>query len=631
MNLYATSRAHAPAREARSRVEAILEQLRTARSASLDRRGAADRLSRAIRALYIVLDTTQEAPAHHDALEECTRVLGEMRPLLGAAIDDHVVAGALGALDAVIAIVASARDQVVDAGMLSRRAPARGATAPARPFRVSIGVPRLHALAASSLAPALVIEPPDPVSVPQPKKAPPPKPKTIEELRAMAKATPAAPEPAVEAASTKDATPPPVDDGEVVRRVARECLEDIASFRALRKPIPTETWLDQAPFEQRLLDNIDAFVSLGERALPSVTLFHAEAPAPDPARAFAVALTLGSIEGTAPIDIAVATMKAAAPEELPAFAEGFTLAPSPAIDVELPALFAAPNPALAGLALDVLGARGTLPIDTGERILERNDPSLFGKLARAFGTAGAKSKAIAALNELLAREPSLFFLATKSLLRRGDPHVRDRLRERLPSSFWLLALSGRGTDAPLLLDAFTGPTASLPTNIRALGRFGSVAAIPVLIGLLDSKDEGVPEAAAWALDFMTGAGLVASKEVPWSPNAEATRTVTVPVVDRDVWDGWYARMKPQLDPRSKLRYGRPFVPSMIADELRSNGSVLHRADAAFELVVATGLGMRFEIGDWVVRQQHHLGEVAELLPSLGSDAGAWWYAGNAAR
>ncbi|MDB4939203.1 MAG: hypothetical protein JWP87_6175, partial [Labilithrix sp.] len=435
------------------------------------------------------------------------------------------------------------------------------------------------------------------------------------------------------------------DDGEVLRRVARDCLEDIASLRMLRKPIPSETWLDQSPFEQRLLDNVDAFVALGEAALPSVTLFHAEAPAPDPARGFALALTLGCIEGTDTIDVALATMKVSAPLELPGFAEGFVLAPNPAIATELEPLLDAPNPALCAVALDVLAARGALPLDTAERVLRRGDPALASKLARALGLAVPKAKAISVLSDMLDAGASdeLFAVACESLLRRGDGAVRQRLRDtirarsskpRVAAATALLAISGRRDDAALLAEGLAfAPTEA---SVRALGRHGSAALLPTLLALLETEDAPIALAAADALDFITNAGLRETTQVPWTPGVTPpdgspppTRAVSTVIVARVPWEQWYAKNRVRLDSLGKLRTGLPFAPSMIVDELDGTAAPARRIEAAFELVVATGVGARLSTTDWVARQKQHLGEVREHVRSLGGAAGSYWYAGSA--
>jgi hypothetical protein len=630
MNVFATSPAHAPAREARKKI-GELATLLGGRTMPFDRKGVSDRLARAVRALYAVLDTSIDAPVHTDGLNECTRILGEVRALLAPFFPPL--------LDETIAIVKRAGEEVVDV-MLSRRNE-RGRVsnrppAPLRPFQASIALPRLHALARSPIAPPLDIAAPPSADAPPAKKPPPPKAKSLEELRAMAAAAPEPEEPPPASAAAEAPPAIIVDDGEILRRVARDCLEDIAALRNLRLPIPTETWLDQAPFEQRLLDNIDAFVALGQDALPSVTLFHAEAAAPDPSRAFAIALTLGCIEGTDTVDVAIATMKQSAPEELPGWTEGFILAPSPSIDAELPSLLDAPNPMLVNVALGVLGPRGTLPPDAPERVLSRRDPSLVSLLAHALGHALPKTKALTTLANI-ADDPAseaLLPVVWRALVRRGDGEARQRLRnairakQHVADATWLLALSGRGDDIGLMQEGLAlGPT---PRLVRAIARHGHVDAIPALIALLDTKDEELLPAVAASLDFLTNAGLVEVKQVKWSPESEATRAVRIPIADRAPWEKWYASTKTRLDPRFKLRHGLPFTPSMIVDELEAAGPAELREEAALELVIATNAGLRFHTTDWVAKQKTQLSELRGLVSSLGSLAGAWWYAGAGA-
>ncbi|MBX3222285.1 MAG: hypothetical protein KF795_17330 [Labilithrix sp.] len=663
MNVFATSPAHAPARQARTEIEEALAALRES-AAPFDRKGVADRLARAVRALYAVLDTTVEAPAHHDGLLECGRVLAEARHMLvGFATPpgaEPALLRALAALEVTHARVSRSAEEVVDI-MLARRGDLRaGGPAPAavtRPFLASVGVPRLHALARVPVAPPLTIDPAVSVRVAKPRPKAPAKPQTIDELRAAAAKPAPPPDPADDEAATPDAAAADgaargarealaaePEDGEILRRVAKDCLEDVAALRSLRQPIPTETWLDQAPFEQRLLDNVDAFAALGEAALPSVTLFHAEAPAPDPSRGFAVALVLGCIEGTDTADVAIATMKQSAPEELPAFAEGFVLAPSPAIDAELAPLLDAPNPALVAVAIDVLGARGSLPVDAPERVLSRGDPLLTRKLAAALGRALPKAKAVTVLSNMLddAPDDELFAIACASLLRRGDGDVRQRLRDtirarvpaRIVPATRLLALSGRQDDLPLLVEGLAHAQGA--AVIDALARHGHPDAVSALVPLLESADEGVAPAAAEGLDFLTGAGLRETVQVPWSPGVPPpdgspppTRAVSKPIADRLAWERWHATARGRLDPRVKLRGGLPFVPAMIVDELESTASPARRSEAALELVIATSVGTRFATTTWVGRQRRELAELRAHVRSLGSVAGGWWFAGAA--
>lgn len=681
LGVFATSPAHAPAREARAAVDTVAAAVREIPLA-FDRPGVGERLARAVRALYAVLDSGLEAPAHHDGLAECVTVLGEARLLLaraGSTTTSPPLVRALATLDATIARIRAATDEVVDLQLL-RRGDRRGAgpetrEPAARPFRASLGVPQLHAPRRAPIAPQLDLD--AVVAIAKPagaRKAMAPRPRTLAELRA-ARAAASEPEPdagdagdageraenetgggtaraarpAPEAPETSLALGPALSagEGEIARRVARDCLEDIAGLALLRKPIPTETWVEQAPFEQRLLDNLDAFVALGEVALPSVTLFHAEAPAPDPSRAFAVAFTLGCIEGTDTADVAVSTLVQSAPAEHRGWIEGFCLAPSPAVDAALAVLVDAPNPSLVAVAIEVLAARGTLPIDAASRALARRDPLLTSRVAHAAGRALPRARAVEILTAMLDGAPDdpLFVTACTSLLLRGEGSVRQRLRDtirarertarsRVVASTVLLALSGRADDLALLLDGLA--SAPTPEVVRAVGRFGHTGAVPALIALLDSDDEDVVLAAAESLDRITNAGLRAVTEVPWAPGVEPPdgrpppmRKVIQVIVARAPWEAWHARARSTFDPHLKLRGGVPFAPSMIVDELESRETPpARRAEAATELTLATGLGARFSTSDWVARQRTQLVDLRAEVRTLGSSSGAWWFGGS---
>jgi hypothetical protein len=240
------------------------------------------------------------------------------------------------------------------------------------------------------------------------------------------------------------------------------------------------------------------------------------------------------------------------------------------------------------------------------------------------------------------QDASIFETACTSLLRRGDGEVRQRLRdairarvpERVAVATRLLALSGRQDDVALLVDGLgQAPTVAV---VRALGRYGHPQVLPALIALLDSKDEALVPVVAETLDFVTNAGLRETVLVPWTPGVvppdgspAPARPVPVPIADRLAWEKWYAQAQNRLDPGVKLRGGLPFMPSMIADELESKTTESARNEAALELVIATGVGTRLATNDWVARQKQQLSELRSHLRSLGSAAGAWWFAGAA--
>jgi hypothetical protein len=633
----------------------------------LDRPAVAERLERAIDCLYTTLDSDLESPAHLEGLRQATSALVEARTLLARAGDPARVEPlkrAVAILDSAAARLKPAADEVallqVTGRMSLRRASIEVEIPKPRRFRASRGLPQLHSLARSPMRPQVQLDPIVPVDEPPAASAPPPK-LTLERLEALAKAAAAGTPMAIPelyddeepAPDTRPEGPieyayePAIEEREVVRRLARAALEDIAALSALRHPIPTETWLDQAPFEQRLLNNIDYFASLGGNALAMVPLYHAESDVPDPARAFAVALALGCVEGFDTAYAAVATFKQSPPEEFPGWVEGWWLAPNPAIDEALADLLGHPKTRLAGVALDVLAARGSLPPDAPGWLLERHDPELTAKLARALGRCLPKERAIQLLKPLL-RGPAddeTHLTVLESLLRRGWSRAREACRQLVSSregkpradAARLLALSGQPDDAPLLVEV--AAAAPSPRLARALGRFGHVTMVPQLMAWLAADDDKLVPAAAEALDRITGAGLRETVEEPWDielpPEAQQmegiphpTRKVVKVVTDPPTWEGWWAREGARFEQMTKWRGGRPFAPIQIVDELEAKETPPDaREEAALEVAIATGVTSPFSPRDWVARQRRHLAELREVVRDRAFADGGWCYAG----
>jgi hypothetical protein len=666
----AVSPAHGPARSARNALEVVLLGIREI-PARLDRPGVGDRLRRAIDSLYATIDSTIESPAHLDGLMEAGAAMSEAREILGRAEGDPAKIPALGRslsiLDDAIARLRPVAEQVAMLQLekrLNLRAAAADEAPKPRPFRASVGLPELHSLARPPLPLQVLLDPIVPLESVGPAPKPPPK-LTLEQLQAMAQAGAAGKPMKVpgleEEEEAPDEPPPPlpvefayepaIEEREVVRQLARFALEDLAGLSTLRHPIPTETWLDQAPFEQRLLNNLDYFASLGAPALAMVSLYHAEAEAPDAARAFATAFALGCIEGSDAACAAVATLKQSPPEEFPGWVEGWWLAPSPAIDESMVDLLDHPKAALAGVGVDVLAARVSLPGDAAQRVLARGEPELTKKVAGALGRCLLAQPALALLDPLARDEADDETLITvlQSMLRRGGARARDACRRhamiasgrRRDGAATLLALAGYPDDVTTLLTvAGESPT---PALVRAIGRFGHVDTVAPLIALLSAEAEEVVAAAAEALDRITGAGLRETIEEPWEvqlpPEAremtnipKPTRKVQRVVVDPARWTQWWEGARKRFDPRVKWRGGRPFSVMRIVEELEAKETPTERRDdAELELAIATGTTSGFSPHDWVKRQVRHLGELRDTVRSMAPAEGGWCFAGASVR
>jgi len=661
-----------PARTARNALEIVIADLEQM-ELEFDPK-VLEILPKTIATLYVALDTEPEEPAHADALREAIAMMDEARELLARANDGtprsavldrplHILGDARG-------LLAHRIEEVFDLQVHSMRGrrfsmiPGDAETSRNKPFRASIGLPRLHSLA----RPRVSVETTRAARASEPLAAPPPhieKPKDLDALKAFGAAASSGdfakqfdePEPEAK----PPAEPPPqfafevaVDEQDALRTLARDTLEDIGTLSNLRQPIPTETWLDQLPFEQRLLDNLDYFASLGGACLPLITLYHKEADVPDAMRAFAVAFTLGCIEGSDTIGTAMAVFKRSAPEEWSGFVDGFVLAPHPAIDEQLPELLTHPNPKLAAVTLDILAKRGAVPDDAIAWMQPRKDRGINLALACAAGSNLPRDAALTYLDELLYSniDDELWLAAASSALRRGHGHARDRIRDMLrepPSlaraegGIHLLGLAGHPRDVEML--GWAARSYPTPKVARALGRFGHVGAIPTLIELLAVGD-AVAEAAGESLDRITAAGLREVVEEPWDTGlppelreaAEAQgapvpmRKVEKVILDPAQWNAWWREHYKLFDINKKYRAGVPFIPIHVIDELEAKSAPRSaREEATFELACILRDVLRFSPSDWVVRQQSQLAELRTLVNGLGGESGGWWFAGAPAR
>jgi len=647
--------AQSPAAEALRTVRPLIDAVVRALGGvfgPLDRSTISERLRRVVQLAYIATDTPPAQPAHLDALYEASRIIDEIGALV---LRDAVPAGQTAADDAVAALreVRVRLDHAVEAVAFDaslRRAWGTSITA-TTPFRASIGEPQLHNLPRGRFAPPYSVGVPEAGEVAAGPDEGPKPPTTFEELRAFAGAARAALAPKQPPKEEEEPEPPPpvrpwaesIDEAEAQRVIARDCLEDIGSLYLLRDPGEGESWCDQAPFEQRMLDALDAFASFGGVVLPMVTLYHAEAPSPDPARAFAVAFVLGCVAGSDTVDVAIATLRAAAPEEYPGFAEGFALASNPAIDLALGELLGHPSAELARLAVEVLDRRGTFPLDWVDSLVSRRDDVLTAAVLRALGNSGSRLQVISMVEPwaLPAAPSGIFEAACETLLRRGHGPVRDLLRSELTGAHAgvaqsLLCLAGRPEDVSGLLElAWNRPTLSLA---RGLGRFGHLDAFGTLQQLLGHEDEQLALAAAGSLETITGAGLTTIVEEPWDPARAADpafagkpvpmRKVKKPSRDVAAWESWKRDHAARLDPLRKHRGGKPFVPSMLVDELAApHTPPSERAIAWRELRLASGTMTRFSPRDWVQRQQQLMPVLREDAGKVGAQPGSWCLAG----
>ncbi len=621
------------------------------------------RVHESIATLYVAFDTAEDDPSHHAAIQESAAQIAEADALLAQCVpmpgNVTAVERPKSLLEDALRLLRERWESILERSLSGRsvRSAPSPLAAPSR-FRLSQTTPTLHVLSRPRVTmPAPASPPKPPASVETAESLGFTPPKSLAELAEVAATLDAKgiamlfSEPAATPAPT---APAPflfdvaVEERFALRSLARDTLEDIGVLSGLRKPIPTESWLDQGPFEQRLLDNLDYFASLGGGALATVPIYYREKKIPDPARAFAVAFTLGCIEGTDVVDLALGLLQRSPPEESEGWVDAFGLAPNPNIDDGVQQLLQGRSERMQHVSLRILAARASLRLESAKTLTA---PSLRLPLVRALSTCADRQGAIDLVTDVMTRDTAadtLFVAGVEALLRLGHTATRDTLRseidngsskERRHASLRLLALCGGEADGErLLVSIGTAPT---PATVAALGRFGHVRACGLLLELLRHPDAELVEAAADALDRITGAGMHETVQVPWDivadPELERfrelkpTRSLERSVRDAERWNAWWKQNQSRFDVELKHRHGLPFRVEMLVTELEARAtSPAQRLDAALELALATRSSVPFSTTDWVGRQLELLRLLHSEARRIDAPAGAWCFGGHGA-
>lgn len=491
-----------------------------------------------------------------------------------------------------------------------------------RTFRASIGVPSLHTLEESQVAPVVKVAPP-------------------EGDYSGEEASPR-PELASQGArdEAEDEEPRFVPERPFLERLARNCMEEVAILGRLRDCVGEERFLPDSVgrFEQRLLDNLDALIALAPRGgSPGVDVtaqllrYVADAPTLDGDRPFARALVLGSIDGDDAIRAGILALRQAHPVTRAAQREALALAPSPAIAAAMKRLCADSEPTLTILALDVLRLRreatfaAVLPSVTHPEIAVR------ASAARCLGVVPERAAAVEILGRVLdtEEEDRVAAAAAQSLLlhgaRRGLTFARERLTLEIeeagsiaPDSrivlLRLLGLAGGESDRELMLQSL----GSLPEDAEALGWFGHPGHIEPLLEALERRGDRMGTSAlsrfetevSRALHRITGATPGVSSE-----DTAADLDLDDGVAGPERWRAWWEEHRGVfVGSQQKHRFGRPFSPLSTIEELGQRDVPMRtREIGELEISILTAGASRFDAHDWVARQAAELDAVRMLF------------------
>lgn len=626
---------------------------------------AARKLELGIAALYDAFDGRADRPTAIGAAH--------------ARLWDAAVLAARAGLPGAVAALREACAELVRAEVRMPRVPLEGP----KEARLQAGVdtPPLHVIERASLAPSFRAPP-----VPESEEATPavalPDPTTFEELvkvaeearsaaRARAEALvqrmnadegpKAIPAPEPIPAGFAYAPPAAMTDDAFVARWARECFEEIGMIGLQRAPLPGDEWRSCKSLEARMIAAIDAIAALGPAALARVEALAMDMPAANPMSVFAVAMIGGCVEGRDALAGAERVLHRFGPLDPmvgPPFAAAMKLAPSPYVESATRSLLASKEIGCRAIAVDVLAHRGWLTAEDLSVIADDPDPRVLAlglpamaaarhpdldrALDRALGGSDARLR-IAALDAMAI---AALGRAAPAARREVEGPLGDRALVRL-------AIVAGEDDARFVLDrARAAKTADATV---ALGWAGLVEAVPLLLDLLESKDDEVKLAAGAALDRLLGARLVESLQIlpealeevqvvdpdPEPPPARPTlaalvshprdvppkgssETLEVPSTDPAVWRAYWKEHGPRLDPRMRIRRGQGWSPSVSLYELdRLSLSPDERRCLHRELAARTGKLTPFDPHDFVSVQEQSLAAWAALIRATPETPGSW--------
>ncbi len=403
-----------------------------------------------------------------------------------------------------------------------------------------------------------------------------------------------------------------------LQAIARDCFEDIGSLSNLRRLYDHEPWIDAAKFEQRLLDNLDAVVSLDlpiDPAAPRLGLAEAlfayatEWTIPDYGRTFALAFTLCCLDSETAMRWVILALRRSHPRTFPAFVDAFVLGSNPAIDRALAELCRSDESALVEVALEAMTRRGRPDMASVVLVLMRPSVSLAAK-SIALATRLPPASAMPLLTRLLDNtNPLIAAHAASALLTlgeaRGSKHLRaflqqDRHNEpqhRLARqvAFESLCLLGSSFDRSLLAVEAT----AVPENVPWLGWHGHPDHLPMLIeAARRSALAGTfPECERIVVGLERMCGIGAPRISGFGPTEFDARLTTY-------YKAFEERRPLQAE---RLRLGAAWSPSVVASELGARETLQGvRPILARELAIATRGAVHVDVAGWFVQQERAL-------------------------
>jgi hypothetical protein len=430
-----------------------------------------------------------------------------------------------------------------------------------------------------------------------------------------------------------------------------------------RTPLAGDDWRACQALEKRMVASVDAIAALGPVAVAHVEPLAFDAPVANPMSVFAAAMIGGCLSGRDAIAMAERVLHHFGPAD-PMVAEPFAaamkLAPNPFAAGALRSILASAERGCRVLAVEVLAYRGWLTAAELASLADDEDPRILALVLPALAASRHPDLDRALARALVHEDADVQAAALDAMAVAAHPQAATAARAAAAGplgerALLPLAIVAGQEDAAWLLAGMNGsPT---PAAIEAVGWAGLVEAVPSLIALLGSEEEGVPLAAGAALDRLLGANLVQKIEVmpeaiedvpvvdpdPDPPNgrlavsvsdprdqppAGSPETLEVPSTDAEAWRAHWAEHGRRLDPKQRLRRGNPYSPSVSLYELdRLPLPPEDRRRLQRELCARTGKHTPFDPHDFVLAQERSLQAWAALVKAQGEVPGSWGRAG----
>ncbi len=437
-----------------------------------------------------------------------------------------------------------------------------------------------------------------------------------------------------------------VDEGEQLRRRARELTEELGSMGRMRRHDDTLPWRHGLETERRLLTRVDALVAIGDVAFTEVVRQLEERPFADPELAWAHLLLYGSVGGQ---DTAAGIYRLLGLLELDdpdiedygeVIADALTHAPHPAIRALLAPWLESADAARRRVAHAALGRRRELSLEEMTRGLDDPDADVVVHSLRAVALMEGRVHPSLLYAPLRDARPPVIRAAMITAIAHGyEVGLRtaiNRCQHGLAAeagSAMIVAVAGADPEARrVLLDAVEREPAAV--TYRALGWYGHVDGVePLLKGLAD-EDEATARAAWAALERITGAELLGSDVEPEYPEDDrpflraTSRPTTIPSEegcwDPDAWRAWLQAHGRVARADVRYRFGRPWAPADSVIEMRHPISTQAiRLYDHLELCARTAGRIPFEPHAFLARQDALLGLWDAHLERVERTLGKW--------